>query len=307
MTNDTVTFSVWGLSGTLATEHPHQMRDAEKRLWERLSEFDAACNRFCPDSELSRLNQRPGEIVPISDTLERALVSALDARDATEGLCDPSVLPALLALGYDVDYDELRRRDHVTRRSPVPSLGAESVVLDLINHTATLAPGCQLDLGASAKALVADVVADDIAPTGGVVVELGGDVAVRGHGPQGLWAIGVSDSLHLSGREPRVGIEHGGIATSSITARTWRADGRTLNHVIDPRTGECANGPYVSATISANSCALANAFATAALLWGEEAGYHVAQAGWSGRLVRRDRSVEYVGGWPEDEVVACSR
>jgi len=45
---------------------------------------------------------------------------------------------------------------------------------------------------------------------------------------------------------------------------------------------------------------LANAFATAALLWNEDAGYHIAQAGWSARLVRRDGSLEYVGGWPED-------
>jgi thiamine biosynthesis lipoprotein len=153
---------------------------------------------------------------------------------------------------------------------------------------------------------VADLVADDVAPSGGVVVEVGGDVAVRGHGPEGVWAIGLGDSLHLSGREPRVGIERGGIATSSLTTRTWRASGRVVNHVIDPRTGECANGPYTMATVSASNCVLANAFATAALLWGEDAGYHVAQAGWSARLVRRDGMIEYVGGWPEDEVVACS-
>ena len=46
---------------------------------------------------------------------------------------------------------------------------------------------------------------------------------------------------------------------------------------------------------------LANAFATAALFWNEDAGYHIAQAGWSARLVRRDGTLEFVGGWPEDE------
>jgi FAD:protein FMN transferase len=307
VTDTTATFQVWGMSGTLATEHPTQMRFAEKRLWARLAEFDSACNRFRADSELSRLNERAGETVSISETLERALVSAIQSREETHGLCDPSVLPALLALGYDVDYDELRERGDVALATPVPSVGADAFALDLDEHTVTLAPGNQLDLGASAKALVADLVADDVAPHGGVVVEVGGDVAVRGHGPQGLWAIGLSASLHLTGREPRIGIEHGGVATSSITARTWSAGGRHVNHVIDPRTGRCADGPYASATVSASSCVLANAFATAALLWGEDAGYHVAQAGLSGRLVRRDGTVEYVGGWPADEVVSCSR
>lgn len=301
-----MTFEVWGLTGTLATEFSHQLRFAEKRLWERVTDIDAACNRFRADSELTRLNERAGETVAMSATLECALVNALLARDATDGLCDPSVLPALLALGYDVDYDELKVRGDVARTSPVPSPGADAVTLDLEAHTVTLAAGCQLDLGASAKALLADLVAEDVAPSGGVVVEIGGDVAVRGPGPDGLWAIGVGDSLHLTGREPRVGIERGGIATSSLQTRTWRAGGRVVNHVIDPRTGECANGPYTSATVSASSCVIANAFATSALLWGEDAAYHVAQAGWAGRLVRRDGAVEYVGGWPEDEVVPCS-
>jgi thiamine biosynthesis lipoprotein len=307
VTSETVTFNVWGLSGTLATERASQLRFAEKCLWQRLGEFDAACNRFRPDSELSRLNDRAGETVAISETLERALVSALRASEETDGLCDPSVLPALLALGYDVDYDDLLGRAETSIDAPVPAAGTSAVTLDLDQHTATLAPGCRLDLGATAKALVADVVADDVASRGGVVVEVGGDVAVRGRGPQGLWAIGLSDSLHLTGREPRVGIEHGGIATSSIRTRTWRAGGRLVNHVIDPRTGECADGVYATATVSASSCVMANAFATAALLWDEDAAYHVAQAGMSARLIRRDGAVEYVGGWPVDEEVACSR
>jgi thiamine biosynthesis lipoprotein len=161
---------------------------------------------------------------------------------------------------------------------------------------------CQLDLGASAKALVVDLVADDVAPSGGVVVELGGDVAVRGEGPQGLWAIAVSDSLVLTGHEPRITLRHGGIATSSNATRTWRVGERTVNHIIDPRTGYSASGAYTTATVSASDCVTANAFATAALLWDEDASYHIAQSGWSARLVRSDGSLEFVGGWPDDEV-----
>ena len=61
----------------------------------------------------------------------------------------------------------------------------------------------------------ADLIADDVADSGGVVVELGGDVAVRGEGPEGAWAIAISDTLSLDGHEPRVAFGHGGIATSS--------------------------------------------------------------------------------------------
>ena len=96
----------------------------------------------------------------------------------------------------------------------------------------------------------------------------------------------------------------GGVATSSITTRTWRAGDVLVNHIVDPRTGSFATGPYATASVSARNCVLANAFATAALLWGEEAAYHVAQAGWSGRLVRHDGSIDFVGGWPQESVDA---
>jgi thiamine biosynthesis lipoprotein len=296
-------FKIWGLSGTLVTEHDHQMEFAQERLWYWLNEFDATCNRFRDDSEISRVNARAGDTVSISSTFALALSAALLARDATSGLCDPTLLRALLALGYDVDYDELRTRSDTALATPVKGVGFDAISLDRDEQTVTLAPGCQLDLGASAKALASDLIANDVAPTGGVVVELGGDVAVRGQGPEGPWAIGLSDSLDLTGKEPRVAIQHGGIATSSTTTRTWRAGGQLVNHIVDPRTGSFAVGLYATATVSASSCVLANAFATAALLWGEDAAYHVAQAGWSARLVRGDGTLEFVGGWPHDEVL----
>jgi FAD:protein FMN transferase len=295
-------FEMWGLSGTLATENEDQMDDATQRLWHWLDAFDAACNRFRGDSELSRLNDAHGAETSISPTLELALEAALRAAHVTGNLVDPTVLPALLALGYDRDFDELVGDESIPQRAAVPASGPSSIHLNVIEHTVTLDPLCRLDLGASAKALVVDLIADDVAGSGGVVVELGGDVAVRGEGPDGPWVIAVSDSLVLDGLEPRVAFRHGGIATSSSTTRTWRSGGRTVNHVIDPRTGQCANGLYTSATVSASDCVLANAFATASLLWNEEASYHVAQSGWSARLVRRDGGVEFVGGWPDDAV-----
>jgi len=295
-------FQTWGLSGTLATQHAPDLAFAEERLWHWIELFDQSCNRFRPESEVSRLNRADGATLPASPTLELAVAAALDAGEATEGLCDPTVLPALLSLGYDRDYDDLAQRGDFTPGPATPAPGLGAITLDRDQHTVRLAPGCQIDLGASAKALVADLVADELAARGGVVVEIGGDVAVRGRGPEGPWVIGVADTLAISGTEPRISLSAGGVATSSSTTRVWRAGGRTVNHIIDPRTGACADGPYATAAVSAASCVAANAFATAALLWGEDAGYYIAQAGWSGRLVRRDGTVEFVGGWPSEEV-----
>lgn len=295
-------FEVWGLTGSLHTERRDQMGLAEDRLWYWIEAFDNACNRFRTDSEISRLNAA-SDTQRVSSVFELALDGALRASHATQGLCDPTVLPALVALGYDCDYDELRTKHLDLEGPPIKPLGLKAVSLDRQDHTVTLSPNCQLDLGASAKALVVDYVANEVATTGGVVVEIGGDVAVRGRGADGPWVIGVSDSLDVTSHQPRVAMSMGGVATSSTTSRTWTVGSRLANHIIDPRTGSFAQGPYATATVSADSCLMANAFSTAALLWGDDAGYYIGQAGWSGRLVRHDGTVEFVGGWPHDEVL----
>lgn len=292
-------FSLWGLSGSLHTARDDQASFAEDRLWFWADAIDRACNRFRDDSELSRLNHAEG-VVPLSDTLTRALVAARRASDLTEGLCDPTVLASLEALGYDRDYDSLGvLEDTPVRLAPAPGFAA--LRFDPDARTVVKTPEWRIDLGASAKALLADLVADDVAPTGGVVVEIGGDVCAKGRGARGPWVIGVATTLRITGDEPRLTLEDGAIATSSNEVRTWRRGATEVGHVIDPRTGHSATSPFAAATVIDADCVGANAFATAALLWGQDAGWRIAHAGRSARLVRHDGSVEFVGAWPREE------
>src|SRR5580692_6107993 len=122
-------FEIWGLTGSLTTEHGAQLEDATKRLWYWLEAVDASCNRFHDDSELSRLNESHGETVAISPTLELALRAALRAAEVTGDLVDPTVLPALLALGYDRDFDELAQGDSLLEHVAVPAMGLSAVHL----------------------------------------------------------------------------------------------------------------------------------------------------------------------------------
>ena len=290
-------FTIWGLSGSLHTERDSQLAFAEDRLHHWIDAVDVACNRFRADSEISRLNVARGEFA-LSDTLTRALVAARRANELSEGLCVPTVLPSLLALGYDRDYDALTPLpDDDVELGPAPRFDALGFDEAAQRVTRT---DWMIDLGASAKALVADLVVEDVSPTGGVIVEIGGDVCARGRGPEGPWVIGVAETLSLTGHEPRITLENGAVATSSNQVRTWQRGQRRVGHIIDPRSGESARGPYRTATVIDTDCVGANAFATAALLWGEDAGWHVAQAGRSARLVRHDGTVELFGAWPRE-------
>jgi thiamine biosynthesis lipoprotein len=95
-----------------------------------------------------------------------------------------------------------------------------------------------------------------------------------------------------------VRLSAGGLATSSIRCRQWRRGGRTLHHIVDPRTGLPAAGTWRTASVAAASCAEANAAATAAIVAGEQAAGWLAAQGLPARLVAHDGSVRLLGGWP---------
>jgi thiamine biosynthesis lipoprotein len=294
-----VRFTTWGVSGSLACEDERDLPQAEAALHRWIAAFDRSVNRFHPDSEIVRINNAPAVIHELSDTFALVLDAALTTAALTDGLVTPTVLAALEAQGYDRDYDE-RRATPADTHEPVAVPGLDALDYDREAHTLRLAPGCRLDFGASAKALAADLVADALEGRG-VCVEIGGDVAVRARADGAPWAVGVSDTLSVSSQTPRIGLRTGGVATSSRAVRTWTTStGTPRHHIIDPRTGTCADGPVVTASVTASSAVIANAFATAALLWGDDAAYRIAQAGWSGRLVTTTGVVDYVGGWPTE-------
>lgn len=159
-----------------------------------------------------------------------------------------------------------------------------------------------LDLGATAKALCADRAAAAAArATGaGVLVSLGGDIAIAGGAPAGGWTIHVTDD-HRSGPEApgqTIAIAGGGLATSSTTTRRWRHDGRLMHHILDPWTGSPATGPYRTVSVAAADCVRANTASTAAIVLGDGAPAWLTERALPARLVAHDGAVTVLGGWP---------
>src|SRR5207244_1770775 len=93
----------------------------------------------------------------------------------------------------------------------------------------------------------------------------------------------------------------GGLATSSVTCRRWVRADRTMHHIIDPRTGMPADGPWRTVTVAAATCAEANAAATAAIVAGADAPSWLAGHGLLARLINHDGKITRTCGWPEEE------
>src|SRR6202034_4405907 len=105
----------------------------------------------------------------------------------------------------------------------------------------------------------------------GVLVSLGGDIAVAGPAPRDGWRIRVQDVTGAPGDPPDgpytlIAIREGGLATSSTKARRWQRGGDVLHHILDPRTGLPAEPVWRTVSVAAGTCADANAASTAAII-----------------------------------------
>jgi FAD:protein FMN transferase len=244
---------------------PHRRFDAAAREVECIfAEEEDRCSRFRSDSELSRMNAAAGRRIRISQALAAHLGAALDAAAATGGLFDPSVLPALVAAGYDRDFDELLAgaRDVL---NPAPACGRWRDI-ELEGRDVLLPPGVAIDLGGIAKGRTSDRAAASAARhLGWSLVSAGGDLRLVGSAPE--IDVGVDDPSAVDETCARLRLETGALATSSTTRRSW---GEGLHHLIDPRTGRPANTGVVQATVWAPTCAEAEVTAKRALLVGPD-------------------------------------
>ncbi len=289
-----------GTTARLAVWPAGALRPAVGAVDHELARLDLAASRFRPDSEVSRVHALAGQPVTVSAALAEAVRVALAAAAWTDGLVDPTVGAALVALGYDRDFVEVRAQDGIPgreRATSVPGVPGWRCVR-LAGQRLQVPAGVLLDLGATAKGLGADRAARAALAVGqarGVLVSLGGDLAAAGDAPHRGWPVLVAD-----GDVPPqiVRVARGGLATSSVKVRQWIRSGAGLHHIVDPRTGRPAESPWQTVSIAAATCADANAAATAAIVSGAGAPDWLAARGIQARLVGRAGSVLRTGGWP---------
>jgi thiamine biosynthesis lipoprotein len=291
---------VLSVRGEGAMRHEPTVREVFVAEVERL---ERTASRFRPDSELSVANDWAGRWVPASPLLVELVEGAIAAAHASGGLVNPCLGRHVDAAGYrswaagdvlvgivvpdrsvEVDPDAWQRLEVGPDRVRVPA-------------------GTQLDLGATAKAWLADELAERLAEQTGldVVANMGGDLRAIGVRP---WVVGVEHSA--PGAPPAaLAVLDAGLATSGVGHRRWITPDGPVHHLIDPRTGASAVTRWWAASVLAATATAANTAATAALLldgdgpqWLARRGLSAVLTAWSGTgLARR---VE-VGAWPAED------
>ncbi|HZR90793.1 MAG TPA: FAD:protein FMN transferase [Gaiellaceae bacterium] len=214
--------------------------------------FDArerTFSRFCPGSELSRVNAAPGDVVVVSPVFRRMLDQALRAAALTDGLVDPTLGAAIEAAGYDRDIAELVADPRPPGEAARWSWRSLSVVGPFLRRPS----GLRLDLNGVVKGRTVDDALALLAGPG--FVSAGGDLAT-------------TEPLDVELPALAAVRVRGALATSSATKRRWLRGGEWQHHLIDPRSGRPSRSPWTDVTVCAGTCVEADVAAKAAFLLG---------------------------------------
>lgn len=251
---------------------PHGANDLAELARLRVDLLDKAWSRFRADSELSHVNRAAGRgSIQVSEDFALLVRTMREGWEISGGAFDPTITPSLKHWGYDSTFTEVLGRTGFasTQSAPGAAPGMGGVLLN--GTTLTVPAGVELDSGSVGKGLAADIISAELTAAGatGVLINLGGDVVVRGvPGAMSEWVIDIADERDAGTNAgtfafPANPDTHMGIATSTTLKRTW-AHG--LHHIIDPRTGSVATTTAAQVSVLSTSGALAEIIATTALL-----------------------------------------
>ena len=244
----------------------------------RLRQINASMSTWDPHSEITRINAAPIDTpLQLSADLRTVLGAALVLSRATDGAFDPTVGPLVNLWGFGPN--------HATA-DPLPGAVAEvkrrigyrhaELEGDVLTKTRQ---GLQLDLSAIAKGFAVDALAQVLEANRitDYVVEIGGDLVVRGHNAQGQpWAIGIErpdeDAPPGDALQAVVRLTSGALATSGTYRHFRHTKAGLRHHIIDPRTGYPTNPTLAEVSVYAPNCMTADGIATALMVLGVREG-----------------------------------
>lgn len=262
--------TVVDLAGRRTT--PVGVEDPIEAAWSGVSETfeaaEAAMSRFRETSDLTGINRwaGTGRALPVDRRLVRALVAADRAGRLTDGRFDARVFGDLERLGY--------RGVPIGLGSVAPALEERWLAIDIRASRVSLR--VPVDLGGIGKGLALRWAIRGIerggltGPQKGILLEAGGDLVGRAPAPEGGdWSIAIEDPA--GGDQPKavIRLRSGAIATSSIAINQWRdSEGRSVHHLIDPRTGEPGGDGLQAVTVAGRDPAWAEVWSKSLFLAG---------------------------------------
>lgn len=237
-----------------------------------LARFDSSLSIYNSASIISKVNRNEA-VVPDSFFIGCFSLAQKISRQ-TGGAFDMSAAPLFRAWGFGSQRNILpptpKQVDSLRAFCGMDKIRIEG------KRVVKYDPRMSLNANAIAKGYAVDVVSKFLEDKGksNYLVEIGGEIFCRGVNPKGAeWVVGIdrpTDGNLIPGQDmqARVRFSGRGLATSGNYRKFYIRDGKKVAHTISPQTGFPAYNNLLSATVLAESCGVADGFATAFMVVG---------------------------------------
>jgi FAD:protein FMN transferase len=252
-----------------------------------LADINQSMSTYIESSVISKINlsNDPAVWHPIDSHFDIVFRRAREIYDDTDGAFNPAVGPLVDAWGFGPDGTGTLPDDEAIRKLlNVVSMDAFTLQ-DSPPAVRKQFAGARLDFGGIAKGYGVDAIASLVEKRGvkNYVISIAGEVRARGLRPEGDgWHVGIekpaADALAARRIQTIVELKDSAVSTSG-TYRNYRDDdGKTLSHIIDPKTGYPARNSLVSVSVLAPDATTADAYATAFIVMGLEEALRLVEA-----------------------------
>ena len=233
-----------------------------------LRAVERSVSAFDPKSIVSQVNRN--EAVELDSIFRKDYLKSVELNKVSFGYFDPTVSPLINAMGFG--YEETENVEKLDS------------LLDFIGISKSRTEGNRLvkddsrltfNFSAIAKGFGSDEVAEMFKRNGvnDFIVEIGGEVVAHGKSPRGgAWNVAIETPSADLKREAKliVELEDKSMATSGDYRNFKVEEGKKYSHIVNPITGRLTPTDIVSATIVAEHCIDADAFATSCVAMGSE-------------------------------------
>ena len=255
----------------------------KKRIEKALNEVNEKMSNWHDHSEISVVNDDTrGKPIDLSQDLFDVINISTDIHNKSNGAFDITAAPLINLWGFGPNKSERK----------VPSVSEVNAALELVGQKKLLKliPGLNqlkkrnsqvsINLSAIAKGYGIDKVASTLKKQKiqNFLVEIGGDLITSGTNKNGnAWSIGI-EAPKVESRivQSVIKIQNQAMATSGDYKNFFEKNGIRYSHIIDPKTGYPIRHKTLSVTVVAETAALADGWATAMLVLGNNDGMIVA-------------------------------
>lgn len=226
---------------------------------------------YRPSSIISSVNANDTSVVLDKYFLD-VFNKSIEVSTRTNGAFDVTVAPLINAYGFG-----FTKKANVTDAMVDSLLNFVGYKMILINNGKVVKenPNVMIDFNAIAQGYSVDVISEFLESkrVNNYLVELGGEVRAKGKKENGEpWKVGIDQPTEMEGGglQAAINLQNSAMATSGNYRKYYEENGKRFAHIIDPKTGYPGNHDLLSASVIANDCMTADAYATAFMVMGTE-------------------------------------